>query len=225
MTAVSSLVRFTGWGEAVKQTLISVGTTAEKIDTLGASRIVITTVEANKILWVTPDDVASVDSGIGLFMSNGTALRNTPCSLELELEGNPPVWVTNGSAVTLDISVLHFYGTPNVEAGEDQASVMRIKGWDEHMQHTQHTVGASAYVKVDTLGASRLLIVPIDPAVRINISPTDEGANAAGLVAMRDNTTNAKNEPYIVELVLSGNAPVCLRGSGAGNVSVFHFYS
>ena len=225
MTAVSSLVRFTGWGEAVRQTLISVGTTAEKIDTLGASRIVITTIEANKILWVTPDDVLAVDSGIGLFMSSGTALRNTPCILELELDGDAPVWVTNGNASTLDISVLHFYGVTPIDAGESHASVVRIKGWGEDMKHTQHVVGASAYTRVDTLGAKRLLVMPIDAAVRINISPTDEGSNAAGLVAMRDNTTNAKNEPYITELAISGNAPVYLRGSGAGNVSVFHLYS
>ena len=225
MTAVSSLARFTGWGEATKQTLISVGTAAQKIDTLGADRIVISVLEATKFVWVTPDDIASGDAGITLHLNNLTTHpRNEPCSVEMELEGNPPVWVTSQTG-TSKISVIHFYGDHEAESSEHNSSALRVKGWGEDIKHTQISVGSAAHAKLDVLGASRLMIIPIDGGVRVFISPTDEGANESGLVALRNNTTALRNDPYIIELGIAGNAPVYLRGSGAGEVSVFHFYN
>jgi len=220
---VATLARYEGWGEATKQTLISTSTTSQKIDTLGADRVIITVLDGSTVVWVTPDDAGGT-GGLALLLNKTTSLRSYPSAIEIQLTGNPSIWVAAGSG-TPALSVLHFYDKRNLVLGATDDTVMRIRGWDERMKHTSESVVSGSHLKVDTLGATRVMIVPFTPNIRCYASPTDEGASRSGVTCMRNDSTTRRSVPTYLELELVGNAPLYLIGSGTVTVSVFYFYT
>ncbi len=221
MPAVASLARVRGWGEGLKTTRLSVGASFQKIDTLGASRIWITVLDGNELVWVAPKDEGSSDRGIGLVSANGSVRRSEPSDLELQLVGDAQVWVQSTVAPT-NISVIHFFDDEPVEMLPSDGLPMRISGWGEKTDISVHALTTS-FTKAETLGADRIIVVPRTAAIFNYVSPTDEGSNASGIKLMRDNVNDIRTIPYSLEVELDGG-PLWLRGSGAGECTLIHLY-
>lgn len=223
MPAAASLARVRGWGEGLKTTLLTIGGTFQKLDTLGASRVWITVLPGGELIWVSPSDEGTNDRGVGLISSTSVARRTEPSDLEIELVGDAPVWLQAESPNT-EVSVIHFFDEDDVDLGHepDDGLPMRIRGWSEETTLTSFAV-STTFAKVDTLGAARILIVPRTPAIFVYAAPTDEAAVAAGIKCMRDNGNDIRTVPYCLEVELTG-APLWLRGSSSGDCTLIHLY-
>jgi hypothetical protein len=212
----ASIVRLGRWGEDVKQTLQSIGTSFEKIDTLSARRVLITLLTGGKLMWLAPSDEGSSDRGIFAMLSTASNIGNEPGSLEIGLNGNPPLWACNDGAGSIDISVLHFYDDATV-SGHDGPKA-HIEGWGEETKLKMVSL-TTTFQKVDYEGCERIIIAPAAGGKWIYASPTDEGTNAAGAVCVRNNTTTNRNAPALLDLE-PGGAPLYLRGSDSFNASL-----
>lgn len=106
------------------------------------------------------------------------------------------------------------------------ATLAEVRDWGENTTQTLLTLAAGgSFQKVDTLGATRLALVPLTTNRVCLVSPEDLGSEFHGIPFM--NINSGRSDTGYVELGLSGNPPVYVRnesGTGTCALSVLHFY-
>jgi len=85
-----------GWDESTRLKEVTVGTTAEIVDTEGASRVLFVPMSADVYFWLSPTDTTTSKAGIAFLRDGSTDNLTVPTCLEVEAAGGA-MWIRASS--------------------------------------------------------------------------------------------------------------------------------
>ena len=114
---MTAAVFFNNWNEAVKQILVTCGTTYTKIDLEGATRCYIASMSNDVLYYLSPtgdDDTVGIPFGTGNFSHTGEHSFMHSAAIGIQFSGdNPSLWVISDDAAGY-VTVTLFFDNKDV---------------------------------------------------------------------------------------------------------------